>query len=45
MKKEDVLKQWFKELNQIQNKKTEIDIKMKSQNIETLTEIKEDYGI
>jgi|TARA_R100000479_G_C6371594_1_gene197301 hypothetical protein len=45
MKKEDVLKQWFEELNQIQNKKTEIDIKMKSQNIETLTEIKEDYGI
>lgn len=45
MKKEDVLKQWFEELNQIQNKKTEIDIKMKSQGIELLNEIKEDYGI
>tara|TARA_X000000950_G_scaffold104742_1_gene132041 strand:+ start:5748 stop:5885 length:138 start_codon:yes stop_codon:yes gene_type:complete len=45
MKKQDILKEWFKELNQIQSKKTEIDKKMKSQGIESLTEIKEDYGI
>ena len=46
MEKKDKLTEWFKELNHIYNKKIEIDKKMKSQGIESLTEIKtENYGI
>jgi|11_taG_2_1085331.scaffolds.fasta_scaffold02095_13 hypothetical protein len=43
---EDKLSRWLKELDQLSNKKTEIDKKMKSQGIESLTEIKDqEYGI
>ena len=43
---EDKLSQWLKELDQLSNKKIEIDKKMKSQGIESLTEINnEEYGI
>ena len=46
MAKKDKLTEWFKELNHIYNKKIEIDKKMKSQGIESLTEInKEEHGI
>jgi len=43
---EDKLSQWLKELDQLSNKKIEIDKKMKSQGIESLTEITDkNYGI
>lgn len=43
---EDKLSQWLKELDQLSNKKIEIDKKMKSQGIESLTEINDkNYGI
>ena len=46
MEKKDKLTEWFKELNHIYNKKIEIDKKMKSQGIESLTEVNnEEYGI
>tara|TARA_R100001443_G_scaffold6700_3_gene15738 strand:- start:8522 stop:8662 length:141 start_codon:yes stop_codon:yes gene_type:complete len=46
MEKKDKLTEWFKELNHIYNKKIEIDKKMKSQGIESLTEINDkNYGI
>lgn len=46
MENKDKLTEWFKELNHIYSKKIEIDKKMKSQGIESLTEIKtENYGI
>ena len=46
MEKRDLLKEWFKDLNDIYSKKDEIQKKMKSQGIETLTEIKDkEYGL
>ncbi len=46
MEKKDKLTEWFKDLNDIYNKKIEIEKKMESQGIETLTEIKDnDYGL
>ena len=43
---EDKLSQWLKELDQLSNKKIEIDKKMKSKGIESLTEINnKEYGI
>ena len=43
---EDKLSQWLKELDQLSNKKIEIDKKMNSQGIESLTEINnKEYGI
>lgn len=46
MEKKDKLTEWFKDLNDIYNKKIEIEKKMESQGIEILTEIKDnDYGL
>ena len=46
MENSDKLSQWLKELDQLSNKKIEIDKKMKSQGIESLTEIDDkNYGI
>ena len=40
MEKRDLLKEWFKDLNDINKKKIEIDKIMESQGIETLTKDK-----
>ena len=46
MENKDKLSEWFKELNDMNKKKIEINKIMESQGIESLTEIKaEDYGI